>query len=194
MTGRRRLRPILAACALLPTLAAGLTGCGGSSLQAGGFRLVPSGNSLSFSNGASGGVSLQVPGGAVGNATQIALNPAAAGSYPSTFPSGTTLVPNTAYAVTPGGLAFSKPVTLTIQFDPTKVPTATTKNDLRLFTVASVNGKTQWVAVPLDNGVDLSTSPTKPFPTVTATIMQLSTSGIYGVFLQDPNLLPPPPV
>ena len=68
---------------------------------------------------ANGAVALAVPTGALGTTTQISIAPVAA----STLPSGSPVLPGSAFEFGPDGTVFATPVTLSLSYDPLRLPT-----------------------------------------------------------------------
>ena len=75
---------------------------------------------------AGGDVKLALPPGALPNDVFITVVPAT--NLPATPPA----IPGTAWDFGPDGLVFSKPVTMTIKYDPSKLPPGTTESELRI--------------------------------------------------------------
>jgi len=117
-----------------------------------------------------GGGKVVVPAGALTANTAIAIAQTTAASLPP-LPAGVTAF-GPMYATTPHGTTFAKPVTITIPFDPSKVPAGTTP--VLYKTNPAMNG---WLTVP---GATVNGS------TMTADVQSFS-----GEFVGP---LPPPPL
>jgi uncharacterized delta-60 repeat protein len=126
-------RLIKISCAI--ALAVVLAGCGGGGGDSDGASSPPPGSnapppSATTGIGAAGGTvtgpsgsQVVVPAGALTTSTNIAVAQSNAGAPP--LPSGVTPF-GEIFAFTPHGTAFATPVTITVPFDPSKVPAGTT--------------------------------------------------------------------
>ncbi len=88
-----------------------------------GSRVTPSGGTVTLANGA---VTLTLPPGAVPNDVLFTVQPAT--GFPTTPPT----VPGTELEFGPNGIVFAKPVTMTIKYDPSKIPSGMVENKLRI--------------------------------------------------------------
>jgi hypothetical protein len=94
-----------------------------------GLRAGAAGGTITLADGA---VRLTFPPGAVPNDVFITATPA------TDLPGGPPTVPGTAWRFGPEGIVFAKPVTMTIAYDPSKVPPGVPEAELRIHKV--VNG------------------------------------------------------
>lgn len=95
-----------------------------------GVRVGPAGAKVTL---AGGNVGLDVPAGAVSSDVLFTAVPA------TNLPvGGPATVPGTAWDFGPNGIAFAKPVTLTIKYDPTRIPPGLQESELRIHKL--VNG------------------------------------------------------
>jgi hypothetical protein len=88
---------------------------------------------------ADGAVALAVPSGALGTTTTLSIAPVPA----STIPSGSPVLPGSAFEFGPDGTVFATPVTLSLAYDPVRLPTGVSQKMLRLHTLE--NGT--WVQI-----------------------------------------------
>jgi len=148
---------------LLPALLALIVGCGGGALNSnsnhtGGAST--NGNTTSSTTGASGVLVSHTKGGSVHDAAGQALvvipaNALAADTKiyvtPSVtipaVPEGTQLLTGSAFDLTPEGLFFNTPASLTLNYDPATVPAGMPQSAIRVYTVS--NGTWQ----PIDGTV-----------------------------------------
>ncbi len=137
-----------------------LSGCsdGGSSSS--------NGNSVDTPvNSADGKAAVVVPAGSAIAASKVTVAP----TVPASVPASTGLVPGTAYDFGPAGTVFAKPATVSLKYDPTKLPAGAVENSLQVFTVSS--GK--WTQVP-GSSVDTTKK------VVSAPVSHFSTYGILS--------------
>jgi hypothetical protein len=135
--------------------------CGVIMASAGGTAATPDGKAR-----------VDVPSGALSDTTIISVVPAADSLLPSPAPGYVT---GSAYHYRPDGTQFSKPVQITIVYDPANVPSGASESSVRLHTVE--NG--QWVPV---SGSVVDTS----LHTVTGQTTHFS---IYGAVAAQPGVL-----
>ncbi len=116
-----------------------------------------------------GFVSLGAPSGAVAANTTVTVNGA------TSIPSRANFTFVNIYTLTPAATSFSKPVELTIKYDPSSLPEGVPETTLRLFVIDD----NEWVEVAgsrVDAGRGL----------VRAPISRLGTYGIFGTTVADP--------
>lgn len=124
---------------------------------------------------ADGGVRLDIPPGALpasGTPTTITVAPVAAGSLPA----GSLLVPGTAFEFGPNGTMFATPLTLTLNYDPTKLPTGVPGAALGLYMFDG----TGWRLVPggvVDQGLATVRAPIAHFSVYALLIVPNTVTG-----------------
>lgn len=128
-------------------------------------------------NAAGGTVKVDIPSGAISTATAVTVAPAT--TIPA-LPAYTNSVAGTAFNIGPAGATFSKPVRVTVAYDPTKLPAWMIPSDLALL---HYNG-TKWEKLP-----DLIVDSVKK--TVSATTTSFSPFTI-GMILPPATLSPAP--
>src|SRR5579859_8116485 len=97
----------------------------------------------------SDGTSVVIPMGALGMSSNITITPIDAPA-----PAGTVLV-GPAYDFSPDGTQFSSPVTITLPYDPAKIPSGHTASEIRIYTAA--RGTTNYSALQTTFGASSNT-------------------------------------
>ena len=170
-------RPRYAQLAVLAFALSGLTAtaCGGgdSSGPSGSSNSVPVGPEGGTAEFASGAVTLVVPAGALSNTIELVVQATTA------FPQASGVVPTAVYDFGPDGTQFSQPVSLTIEFAPSSIPSTVDESELRLYKV--VGSAWELVAGSSVNELDNA---------VIGNILSFSKYGVRGLHVETVGVTP----
>jgi hypothetical protein len=126
----------------------GAVDAGGTSLDSGTPPPVQTATKAAATVGNSGGkvtttdgVGVEIPAGALPNNVQVTVD-----ASPTATPPAQAVTLGTPHVFGPSGLQFTKPVTVVLEFDPTKLPAGKTGADIVVFTAPE--GTTNYVALP----------------------------------------------
>jgi hypothetical protein len=121
---RSGVRAIVIGCTFAAAAAVG-GGCGTTRSSGDAPGIGPAGGQITLADGSS----ITIPPGALSAQVAIGMAPLSQASQP-----GSGVVGGNAYSLTPDGLTFAVPVTLTIAFSPSALPAGTKASDLVLLT------------------------------------------------------------
>jgi hypothetical protein len=149
---------------LLALAAVSLMGCGGGSSD-GGRDIGPAGGQV-FD--AQARANLTIPAGALTTTRHFVI------TSTTNFPADARVVSGTTYTITPADATFATPATLTIKYDPTKIPAGKTEAGQALCK-SDPTSATPWTKVPN------SMAPDQTNKTVTAMPVDTNKGNAFGI-------------